>query len=228
MALATSGPGACPPMARRRRPREPGEPRGTVHPLLDLHGLTGDEALRRAEGWLRARAAEGERTVVIVTGRGRHSSGLPVLRPEIEHLLEGLRGSTVAEWEPTHGSGGFRVSLRPPAALPGAAAAAETLARQYPPELRRRRIARRAGGHPHPRPPPRRDPAHRRRRRSRAAKLAFPRPAPQPNRSLRPPRGSWWPRIAELRARPRPPNRMAHTESTESAESFSVDSADSV
>jgi len=109
-----------------------------VHPLLDLHGLTGDEALRRAEGWLRARAAEGERTVVIVTGRGRHSSGLPVLRPEIEHLLEGLRGSTVAEWEPTHGSGGFRVSLRPPAALPGAAAAAETLARQYPPELRRR------------------------------------------------------------------------------------------
>jgi hypothetical protein len=109
-----------------------------VHPLLDLHGLTGDEALRRAEGWLRARAADGERTVVIVTGRGSHSRGLPVLRPEIEHLLEGLRGSTVAGWEPTPGSGGFRVSLRPPAALPGAAAAAETLVRQYPPELRRR------------------------------------------------------------------------------------------
>jgi Smr domain len=110
-----------------------------VHPLLDLHGLTGDEALRRAEGWLRARAADGERTVVIVTGRGSHSSGLPVLRPEIEHLLEGLRGSTVAGWEPTHGSGGFRVRLRPPAPLPGeAVAAAETLVRQYPPELRLR------------------------------------------------------------------------------------------
>jgi hypothetical protein len=109
-----------------------------VHPLLDLHGLTADEARRRAGAWLRARAADGERTVVIVTGRGSHSSGLPVLRPEIEHLLEGLRGSTVAGWEPTHGGGGFRVSLRPPAALPGAAAAAETLVRQYPPEIRRR------------------------------------------------------------------------------------------
>jgi hypothetical protein len=108
-----------------------------VHPLLDLHGLTGDEALRRAEGWLRARAADGERTVVIVTGRGTHSRGLPVLRPEIEHLLEGLRGSAVDGWEPTPGEGGFRVRLRPPPATPGAGTA-EALLRAYPPELRRR------------------------------------------------------------------------------------------
>jgi hypothetical protein len=128
-------------MAQRRRPRDPGEPRGTVHPLLDLHGLTGDEALRRAAGWLRARAAAGERTVVIVTGRGTHSRGLPVLRPEIEHLLEGLRGSTVEAWEPTQGEGGFRVRLRPPPPAAGsasAAAEAAALARQHPPELRRR------------------------------------------------------------------------------------------
>jgi hypothetical protein len=126
-------------MARRRGPRDAGEPRGTVHPLLDLHGLTGAEALRRAEGWLRARAADGERTVVIVTGRGTHSRGLPVLRPEIEHLLEGLRGSAVEGWEPTRGEGGFRVRLRPPPAGTGTdAASADVLVRQYPPELRRR------------------------------------------------------------------------------------------
>jgi hypothetical protein len=127
-------------MARRRRPQGPGEPRGSVHPLLDLHGLTGDEARGRAERWLRAKAAAGERTVVVVTGRGNRSRGFPVLRPEIEHLLEGLRGSAVESWEPTDGGGAFRVSLAgpptPPRADPGAEAAA--LARQHPPELRRR------------------------------------------------------------------------------------------
>lgn len=127
-------------MAKRRRPREPGEPRGSVHPLLDLHGLTAAEARGRAEGWLRAQAADGARTVVVVTGRGNRSRGLPVLRPEIEHLLEGLRGSTVDSWDPTDGGGGFRVHLRPPPAPPTAGAAAEAakLARQHPPELRRR------------------------------------------------------------------------------------------
>ena len=123
-----------------RRPREPGEPRGSVHPLLDLHGLTADEARLRAEGWLRARAAAGERTVVVVTGSGTHSRGLPVLRPEIEDLLQGLRGSTVDSFEPTDGGGAFRVRLRPPAIPPAARADAEAalLARQHPPELRRR------------------------------------------------------------------------------------------
>ena len=127
-------------MAKRRPPREPGEPRGSVHPLLDLHGLSADEARLRAEGWLRARAADGERTVVVVTGRGNRSRGLPVLRPEIEHLLDGLRGVTVDSWDPTDGGGGFRVHLRPPPAPRTASAAAETakLARQHPPELRRR------------------------------------------------------------------------------------------
>jgi hypothetical protein len=109
-----------------------------VHPLLDLHGLTADEARRRAGAWLRARAADGERTVVIVTGRGSHSRGLPVLRPEIEQLLHELQGSTVERWEPTADGGSFRVALRPPPASidPGAADAASL--RRHPPELRRR------------------------------------------------------------------------------------------
>jgi len=123
-------------MPRRRRPR--GEPSGSVHPLLDLHGLTADEARRRAEGWLRARAADGLDTVVIVTGRGTHSRGLPVLRPEIEHLLHDLQGSSVDGWEPTQGGGGFRVTLRPPPVTspPGAADAAAL--RRHPPALRHR------------------------------------------------------------------------------------------
>ncbi|MFL5382838.1 MAG: Smr/MutS family protein [Longimicrobiaceae bacterium] len=123
-------------MARRRRPR--GEPPGSVHPLLDLHGLTADEARRRAEGWLRARAAAGERTVVVVTGRGTHSRGLPVLRPEIEHLLHDLQGTAVHGWETTPDGGGFRVTLRPPPALSTPAAAEAASLRRHPPELRRR------------------------------------------------------------------------------------------
>jgi hypothetical protein len=128
-------------MARRPAPRERGEPRGSVHPLLDLHGLSGDEARLRTERWLRARAEAGERTVVVVTGRGNRSRGLPVLRPEIEHLLQGLQGSTVDSWEAAAGAGGFTVRLRPAAPSPAparAAADAASLARLHPPELRRR------------------------------------------------------------------------------------------
>jgi len=103
-------------MARRRRPPPP--PRGSVHPLLDLHGHTGDEAARRAEGWLRDRRAAGESTVVVVTGRGNRSAGPPVLRAEIEHLLAGLAGSVVDAFEPLEGGGGFRVTLCRSATIP--------------------------------------------------------------------------------------------------------------
>jgi hypothetical protein len=126
-------------MPRRRPPRDAGQ-RGTVHPLLDLHGLTAAEARARAERWLRAQAARGERTVVIVTGRGNRSRGQPVLRPEIEHLLSTFPGGAVEGWEPDDGGGSFRVRLRPPPPPPDASAAAEAaaLARQHSPELRRR------------------------------------------------------------------------------------------
>lgn len=109
-----------------------------MYPLLDLHGLTAHEARRRAEGWLRARAAEGERTVVVVTGRGSHSRGLPVLRPEVEHLLDALRGAAVDAWEPTPDGGGFRVTLRPPPAVSTPHAADAAALTRHPPELRRR------------------------------------------------------------------------------------------
>lgn len=110
-----------------------------MHPLLDLHGLTGGEARVRAELWLRDRAAEGERTVVVVTGRGNRSRGLPVLRGEVEDVLARLKGDVVTGWEHTDGGGGFRVSLRPtPSSAPRTSRPAAGVPRDVPPELRRR------------------------------------------------------------------------------------------
>ena len=126
----------------RRKDRNPADEqwRGTVHPLLDLHGLTGGEARLRAESWLRARQAEGARTVVLVTGRGNRSQGLPVLRGEIEVLLDSLVGALVARFTLVDGGGGFRVELRPPPPAPRASPALDRakVEREYGPELLRR------------------------------------------------------------------------------------------
>lgn len=124
---------------RKRRSREPSPTRGTVHPLLDLHGMTGGEARVRAELWLRDRAAAGERTVVVVTGRGNRSFGLPVLRGEVEDLLARLEGEIVTAWEHMDGGGGFRISLRrAPSILPRSAKSPDTLLREASPDVRRR------------------------------------------------------------------------------------------
>ena len=111
---------------------------GKIHPVLDLHGYTGTEAGRKTEQWLRDRQAEGVRTVVVVTGRGLHSPWLPVLRREIEHLLQGLQGTLVASFGAEDFGGSFRVELRrpPPAAPPPPAEPA--LLREADPALRRR------------------------------------------------------------------------------------------
>jgi Smr domain len=87
---------------------------GKVHPVLDLHGLTGDEARRRTEQWLLDRQAERVRTVVVVTGRGLHSQGIPVIRNEVEHLLQMLKGTLVVRWETAGFGGSFQVELRRP------------------------------------------------------------------------------------------------------------------
>ena len=129
-------------MGRRKPERKPGVSReawGRLHPQLDLHGMTGDEARRRTEQWLRDRQAEGVRTVEVVTGRGRRSAGIPVLRTEVQHLLTDLRGTLVAGFEAAHHGGSFRVELRPPP--PGAVplpVAEPPLLRGADPALRRR------------------------------------------------------------------------------------------
>jgi hypothetical protein len=120
-------------------PRKPPPRWGSIHPLLDLHGLTADEARVRAGAWLRARRDERVRTVQLVTGRGNRSAGPPVLLGEVEHLLHGLRGSVVESYGPLPGGGGFLVELvrpAPPPARPDALA--ERRVRASAPELRRR------------------------------------------------------------------------------------------
>lgn len=103
-------------MSRRKR-RTPGTPSlapeawGEVHPTLDLHGHTADEAVRRAEAWLRALQRDGVRTARVVTGRGSRSAGPPVLRGEVGAMLEALRGSLVSYFTLDSGGGAFRVEL---------------------------------------------------------------------------------------------------------------------
>ncbi len=86
---------------------------GRLHPTLDLHGETADDARRLTERWLRAHAADGVRTVVVITGRGRRSPGPPVLPGEVQDLLAMLRGSLVASWQLEPGGGALRVELIP-------------------------------------------------------------------------------------------------------------------
>ena len=111
-------------MARRRRPKSPTSQSqrpdlwGSLYPTLDLHGLTAEEALRRAREWLRARREEGERTVRLITGRGLHSIGPPVLPEAVDDLLRSLRGAEVASHERETGGGVVRVTLRPPDRAP--------------------------------------------------------------------------------------------------------------
>jgi hypothetical protein len=105
-------------MPRRRRPaaRPAPLPWDAVYPTLDLHGHTADEAHERARRWLTERQAQGDRTVRIITGKGLHSAGLPVLPGTIEALLRSLRGTVVARSAPEPGGGVFRVELRAPVA----------------------------------------------------------------------------------------------------------------
>lgn len=109
-------------MSRRKRPaggpRRPAEGGGALYSTLDLHGETADSARRMTEAWLRRQRDEGERLVRVITGRGRHSVGAPVLREEIGHLLRGLTGGLVVRVQEESGGGAFRVELRSPAAVP--------------------------------------------------------------------------------------------------------------
>ncbi|HEX8362750.1 MAG TPA: Smr/MutS family protein [Longimicrobium sp.] len=129
-------------MPRKRSRKDPtGASWGSLHPLLDLHGLTGDDARVRADAWLRARRGDGVRTVLLVTGRGNRSAGPPVLRGEVEDLLHGLSGELVESFSPLPGGGGFQVELarpEPPRPLTLAQERAARRVRSTAPELRRR------------------------------------------------------------------------------------------
>jgi DNA-nicking Smr family endonuclease len=65
---------------------------------LDLHGLTRDEARARTRHFLENAAYHGQRTVLIITGRGKGSGGEPVLRGELERYLSQEGRAWVSEW----------------------------------------------------------------------------------------------------------------------------------
>ncbi len=112
-----------------------------LYPTLDLHGDTAAQARRRAQRWLEERREEGAPTVRIITGWGAHSVGPPVLRAEIESLLDSLRGRAIIRYSRETGGGALRVELRPPDSRHrGSAPAHSAVSPGAPidPELRRR------------------------------------------------------------------------------------------
>lgn len=93
--------------------------RGTLRPEaeLDLHGLTVDEARAKVIFFLQNTLYQGCQTVLVITGKGYHSSNGPVLRTAIENLLETQR-ELVLEWglapQRYGGRGALVVFLRQP------------------------------------------------------------------------------------------------------------------
>ncbi len=73
--------------------------RGLLKPEaeLDLHGLTVDEAAAKVRFFLQDSSYHGFQTLLIITGKGLHSSDGPVLREAMEKLLS-LTGGQVLEW----------------------------------------------------------------------------------------------------------------------------------
>jgi len=65
---------------------------------VDLHGLGRDEALERVRAFLRDAVQQGLRTVLIVTGRGKHSAGRALLRQQTEAYLRQGGRAWVSEW----------------------------------------------------------------------------------------------------------------------------------
>jgi DNA-nicking Smr family endonuclease len=91
--------------------------RGQLKPEaeLDLHGLTLEEACTKVRFFLQDALYQGCQTVLVITGKGSHSSNGPVLRTAMERLLESQR-EFVLEWglapQRYGGSGALIVFLR--------------------------------------------------------------------------------------------------------------------
>jgi hypothetical protein len=85
--------------------------------------LSGDEASRRTEGWLRAKQVEHAGDVLVITGRGNGSPGqVGVVREAVRKLLGRLRRAGVVAKVEEHTAGSFAITLAPLRALFEAAA----------------------------------------------------------------------------------------------------------
>lgn len=75
---------------------------------------TAQEAVRRAEAWLRERQVAGVTEVLIITGRGNSSDdGHSVVRESVAKLLRSLRRQGVVDAAAQHTAGSFVVALAP-------------------------------------------------------------------------------------------------------------------
>lgn len=73
---------------------------GRVQPetTLDLHGLFRHQVSDKVQFFLQDAVFQGYKVVLIVTGRGLHSQGEPVLRNEVERFLQDEGRKLVVEW----------------------------------------------------------------------------------------------------------------------------------
>jgi DNA-nicking Smr family endonuclease len=89
-----------------------------VRRQLDLHGLTRDEALHALPAFLEHAARTGEKAVLVITGKGHHSAGEPVLGQAVASWLRGDGRGLVLEFvtapRDMGGSGALVVFIRPP------------------------------------------------------------------------------------------------------------------
>jgi DNA-nicking Smr family endonuclease len=85
---------------------------GVVADSIDLHGMTGAEAVAAATAFVRRVQKRAPGSLVhIITGRGRGSPGRPVLKPKIRTLLRAGE-LPVRAWGEDLDNGGFLVRLR--------------------------------------------------------------------------------------------------------------------
>ena len=79
---------------------------------IDLHGLHLDEAMGAIREFFRhwSKKASSRKTVLVITGAGRHSENhKAVIRPKVEQLLQQQR----LDYRSVHGNGAFEVTLKP-------------------------------------------------------------------------------------------------------------------
>lgn len=83
---------------------------------LDLHGLTREEALQALPPFLRSAQKSAQKAVLIITGKGNHSTDEPVLQQAVASWLRDAGRLTVLEFAPAPremgGSGAYIVFLR--------------------------------------------------------------------------------------------------------------------
>lgn len=104
-------------MGRRSRPQpasqNPFDPLdGVIGDTLDLHGYTGAQARDRLATYLdAARCRQPGALLHIITGKGRHSPGLPVIKTVVRTFLAKAPHSLIAAWGRDLDDGGFVVRL---------------------------------------------------------------------------------------------------------------------